>query len=243
MILVGKTDVGKVRTSNQDYFSFQQLPDDRCFVVVCDGMGGYKGGNIASEIAVNTAIETLTELLSGPYTDIELVITEAIKRANRAVFIASLKNEELSNMGTTMVVAYMDKTNYAIANVGDSRAYLLRKGEFTQLSHDQSLVQSMVDSGTISAEEARTHPYKNVVTQVIGRDTSPQINFAFGNSMADDLILVCTDGLTNMLKDEEISEKVKSFERIDEDVCASLIESANEHGGTDNITVAILQNN
>lgn len=242
MIQVGKTDIGRVRSSNQDYFSFQLLPDDRCFTVVCDGMGGYKGGNIASEIAVNTAIEKLTELLSGPYTDIEMVITEAVRKANRAVFAASLKNEELSNMGTTMVIAYMDKTNYAIANVGDSRAYLFRKGELTQISHDQSLVQSMVDKGTISAEEARIHPYKNVVTQVIGRENYPQINFAYGETMDKDVILVCTDGLTNMVDDKELEEKFRSFEKIDDDACISLIDMANEHGGADNVTVALLQN-
>lgn len=244
MILLGKTDTGRVRSSNQDNFTLQELSDGRSFAVVCDGMGGYNGGNIASEIATSAIREKLTELLSSSEkaADARSVLAEAIRYANRKVFEVASGDPELTNMGTTAVIVLYEGENRAsVSHVGDSRAYRYRKGEFSQLTKDHSLVQMMVDNGSITAEEAREHPYKNVITQVVGKEEDPELSYLSLETEPGDLFLLCSDGLSNMVSDPEIAEILGNQPSADENVCIRLVEAANEAGGTDNITAVILQ--
>ena len=238
MILLGKTDTGIVRPSNQDNFALREFPDGGSFAIVCDGMGGYAGGNVASEIAVNVATETVEASL--PVTHPEGVLKNAIDKANNMIFAATMKDEALANMGTTAVAVWVSNGMATVAHVGDSRAYLFREGCLRQLTHDHSMVQMMIDNGSITPEEARTHPYKNVITRVVGKDTLPEISFVTEVLKAGDAILICTDGLTNMLQDSEIEGILSAPAEITSAVCDTLIDAANKNGGTDNITAVIM---
>ena len=238
MILLGKTDTGMVRPSNQDNFALRQFPDGGSFAIVCDGMGGYAGGNVASEIAVSAAVDTLEASL--PVTDPEGALKNAIDKANNMIYAAALKDEAYSNMGTTAVAVWVDKGIATVAHVGDSRAYLFREGSLRQITHDHSMVQMMIDNGSITPEEARTHPYKNVITRVVGKDTPPEISFVTEELKAGDAILLCTDGLTNMVEDANIENRLSAPAELTQEVCEALICAANENGGTDNITAVLM---
>jgi protein phosphatase len=240
MILLGKTDTGRVRPSNQDNFATRELLDGRYFAIVCDGMGGYAGGNVASEIAVNTALETVDA--AQPVTDAEAMLTNAITMANNMVYAAAIKDEELANMGTTAVAVWVSDGVATIGHVGDSRAYLYREGKLSQLTHDHSLVQTMIDSGSITVEDAKTHPYKNVITRVVGKDTPPEVSFVTCQLAEGDVILICTDGLTNMLEDAEIENILSMQTELTQGTCEKLVSAANEKGGTDNITAVLMVN-
>ncbi len=240
MILFGKTDIGRVRPSNQDNFALRTFEGGKYFAIVCDGMGGYAGGNVASEIAVNTAVETIEEML--PISDIEAALKNALDKSNNMIYAQALKSEELANMGTTAVAVWVENGTATIAHVGDSRAYVYSEGKLTQLTHDHSLVQTLIDNGTITPEEAKTHPYKNVITQALGKDTLPVPSYVECQLKENDVILICTDGLTNMLDDEQIENILSSRTEITQEACEALVDAANENGGTDNITAVLMVN-
>ncbi len=240
MILFGKTDIGRVRPSNQDNFALRTFEGGKYFAIVCDGMGGYAGGNVASEIAVKTSVETVEEML--PVSDIEGALKNALDKSNNMIYAQALKSEELANMGTTAVAVWVENGTATVAHVGDSRAYIYSEGKLTQLTHDHSLVQTLIDNGTITPEEAKTHPYKNVITQALGKDTLPEPSYVQCQLNENDVILICTDGLTNMLDDEQIENILSSRTEIAQETCDALVESANEKGGTDNITAVLMVN-
>ena len=230
------TDVGMVRSINQDYvFATDEplgpLPN---LLVVADGMGGHKAGDFASKYTVEVLEEELKHSIKeGP----EEILKDAIGTANRKLIEAAGKDIKLEGMGTTLVVAtVIDRTLY-FANVGDSRLYLINK-DIHQLSRDHSLVEEMLRLGGINEEEAKHHPDKNIITRAIGVKDDVEADFYEYSLKKGDIILMCTDGLTNMLEDEEIFSVIKGSRDIVE-AGQNLVERANANGGKDNIGVVL----
>ncbi|MBE6903934.1 MAG: Stp1/IreP family PP2C-type Ser/Thr phosphatase [Ruminococcaceae bacterium] len=231
-MLQGNSDKGLVRAENQDALLIEKISDSSAFIIVCDGMGGARGGAVASGLASELILKHLKEQEN---KDIEQMLKEAICQANKVVFEKSLEEEELSGMGTTVVAIVLQKDEAFIAHVGDSRAYLVGKNEITQLTVDHSYVQEMVDTGKISKEEARNHPKKNIITRALGVADKVEAEISKVKLQEGQVLLACTDGLINHVLDEEILNIVQNSE----DKVNELIALANSRGGSDNITVAI----
>jgi len=231
-----KTDIGMVRDANQDYVFASGAPIGELpnLLIVADGMGGHNAGEYASRLAVEVVKQSVEESKNDTP---ETIIRNAIIEANRKVLETARQDERLKGMGTTLVVAtVIDRTLY-FANVGDSRLYLVNDG-IKQLSKDHSLVQEMVRLGGINREEAKYHPDKNIITRAIGAKEDVEIDFFEYRLKKSDMILMCTDGLSNMVEDEEILRIVKSSRDVVEAV-EQLIENANNNGGSDNIGVIV----
>lgn len=230
------TDVGVVREVNQDYVFSSEKPIGHLpnLLIVADGMGGHKAGEFASKYAVEVVRQEVeNKLQDNP----EVIIKDAITSANLRLIEMAKQDERMAGMGTTLVVAtVIDKTLY-FANVGDSRLYLINDG-IRQLSKDHSLVQEMVRLGGINQEEAKSHPDKNIITRAVGAKEKIEIDFFEYRLKTDDTILMCTDGLTNMVEDEQIFKIVKSSRDVVESV-ERLIEEAKANGGNDNIGVLV----
>ena len=233
-----KTDIGMVREVNQDYVFTTETPIGNLpnLLVVADGMGGHRAGEYASRLAVEILKQELSEGMQG---DPEAMMKSAITYANEGVLEAARQDANLSGMGTTLVVATVIEKTLFFANVGDSRLYLLND-DIKQLSKDHSLVQEMVRLGGINQEEAKYHPDKNIITRAIGAKEEVEIDFYEYRLKKGDVILMCTDGLSNMVEDEEILHIVKSSRDVVEAV-EQLIERAKENGGNDNIGVIVAQ--
>jgi len=231
------SDIGKAREINEDYFGTFSGSYGR-LLIVCDGMGGHQGGEIASRLAVET-IRNYFENLGTDFNPGE-GIKNSIQKANEVIIEAANTEPELSEMGSTVVLVLI-KDGYAYAaNLGDSRIYKISNGEIQQISTDHSLVQQMVDSNVISPEEARTHPKKNIITKALGIDeiVEPELLEPF-QLMVNDCLILCTDGLTNHVNDNEIREICISNDS--QDAAEKLVDLANERGGTDNITVQVMK--
>lgn len=244
----GKTDIGKRRENNQDCLGAKTLECGITVLAVCDGMGGVKGGEIASSLALDTFLGACERDLK-PYMEdgqIRGVLTAAVHEANTAVFRKGNACEELSGMGTTLVAALiLHGLDYMfIVNVGDSRAYSVCGDSITQLSFDHSYVQFLVDKGDITPAEAATHPDRHVITRAVGVADAvrPDIDRIDIERKGDApyYLLLCSDGLTGMISNDEILKHVNSATSPD-DRMDSLIGAANEAGGDDNITVLIAE--
>ena len=238
MKITAKTDIGLVRAQNQDAYAVGELSRYMAWAVVCDGMGGPSGGEIASALAVNAVRDGMNRLLHSESTEEELhlVIKEVITQANSRIYEMGENNQELTGMGTTLVLCVVRKNEVTVAHAGDSRAYIIRAGEITKLTSDHSLVQTLVERGEISATEAGNHPQKNIITRALG--VSPEVEFDLNvhDIKRGDIILLCTDGLTNLCDDAEIAEIAMR------EGAQALIELAKERGGTDNITAVTIHN-
>ncbi len=233
-----KTDVGMVREVNQDYVYVSDSPMGRLpnLFIVADGMGGHKAGDFASHFTVEVVKEELAKSMED---EPEAMIKQAITIANQKLIETARQNSKLEGTGTTLVVAtVIDQTLY-FANVGDSRLYLLND-DIRQISKDHSLVQEMVRLGGITPEDAKHHPDKNIITRAIGAQEHLEIDFFEYRLKKGDTILMCTDGLSNMVEDDEILRIVKSSRDVVEAV-EQLIESAKQNGGNDNIGVVIAE--
>jgi len=239
MKLAGKTDVGSVRPENQDDYRAGELNSDAAWGLVCDGMGGARGGREASvsacDVIEHIFHEQYAQCLPG---DEERFLTRALINANRFVFQKASREEELAGMGTTAVCALVRGGSAFICHAGDSRAYLVRGGRLTQLTHDHSYVQELVDCGTITAEEAEHHPQKNIITRALGVDYRLDPEFTSLPVQKGDMILLCTDGLTNVLPKEKIEEIFTKGGFYD--IPDRLVDAANAGGGPDNITALLL---
>lgn len=231
------TDVGVVRKVNQDYVYTTDRPLGNLpnLFVVADGMGGHQAGDFASKYTVEILER---ELKKGEWEDTERSLVTAIKKANRELILKASQDEHLKGMGTTIVVATIINQMIYFANVGDSRLYLINKG-ITQLTKDHSLVEEMVRLGGIKPEEAKYHPDKNIITRAIGAKENVEVDFYEHRLKKDDIILMCTDGLSNLVEDEEIFHIVQGGRDIVESAQA-LVEAAKENGGTDNIGVVLV---
>ena len=241
MNVYSKTDIGLMRSSNQDYCKTGELSDGSVWAVVCDGMGGANGGSTASRIAAETIAEQLKELYhTEKYRDdMEKLIKTAVAIANQRVYDMSLKVYSLSGMGTTVVVAVVKDEAVHIVHAGDSRAYLYENGSLTQITKDHSMVQELVDIGQITPEEARNHPNKNIITRALGTRENLKTDYNGVKFDKDSVLLICTDGLSNYLTDEDIAEFINKS-RGDE-LVSRLVEQAKIMGGSDNITVAVIE--
>lgn len=239
MKLAGKTDVGRVRQENQDDYRAGELPGGAVWALVCDGMGGAKGGREASQGACNVIENFFQEQYAqcGAGQE-EPFLKKALLYANRFVFQKAAHEEALAGMGTTAVCALVRSGNVYLCHAGDSRAYLIRDGKLTQLTHDHSYVQELVDCGTITEEEAEHHPQKNIITKALGVDYRLEPEFTAAKLKREDRLLLCTDGLTNMVPVEEMEELLAQGTFYD--LPDRLIKAANAHGGSDNITALLL---
>lgn len=233
-----RTDIGKARTVNQDYVytsetSLGGLPN---ILLVADGMGGHNAGDFASRFVVEDIIREIAETTER-YP--ETILRKAIAEANRKLIVEASRDERLAGMGTTLVAATVIEHTLYFANIGDSRLYLIND-EIRQLSRDHSLVQEMVRLGGINAEEAKHHPDKNIITRAIGASEEVEIDFFEYHLQPGDKILMCTDGLSNMVEDERLFQIVKSSRDVVEAV-ERLINEANTNGGNDNIGVVVAE--
>lgn len=236
MQIFSKTDRGRVRTDNQDAYFAGKITDDAVFAVVCDGMGGANAGNVASELAVRHISEyVIRSYRDGmDMTDTEKTLKNAIVSANISLYDKAVNNAELAGMGTTAVAAFVKDGTAVIAHVGDSRIYLVN-GEIKQLTRDHSVVQSLIESGKITPEDAKVHPRKNVITRALGAEENVAVDSDCINLSDGDTLLLCSDGLTNFLDDKDI---LTVFQNNDISAVAErLVEEANKNGGGDNITV------
>jgi PPM family protein phosphatase len=220
------TDIGRVRERNED-----SLLVDPPLYVVADGMGGHRGGQVASQVALET-LEVLAKEGRGSLAD-------HVRQANRAIWDRSVEDERLSGMGTTLTAARIEGTDALIAHVGDSRAYLLRDGALRQLTTDHTLVDRMVKSGEITEEEADVHPHKNVLTRALGTDELVDVDEDSIALVDGDRVLICSDGLTGMVTEDQIQAILDNSDDPQQ-AADRLVKAANRAGGVDNITVVVL---
>jgi protein phosphatase len=238
----GMTDVGLVRKENQDAYAVrQELGSGHTVCVVCDGMGGPAGGKLASRIAVDTFITEMEKRLFGGMTAEELQDASAcaVSLANRAIQEAAEHLEEYQNMGTTLVSAVIFEVGAVITNVGDSRAYHIRQEGITQITRDHSLVEHMLERGDITAEEARRHPNRNLITRALGPDVDAECDGFLCPMNPGEFLLLCTDGLVNTVTDQEIWTEVL---RPDAESCMDrLLEISKRNGASDNVTAVLME--
>lgn len=235
-----KSDIGKVRDMNQDSFYISKPEDKVQLFIVADGMGGYKGGEVASKLAVETSKNYILNNFDNIEHDRESIlnlIKSAIEYANLVVYEKSKEIPELENMGTTLDICLVIPNKVYIGHVGDSRVYRKRKDFFRKLTTDHSYVQKLVSDGTITKEEAYNHPKKNMLIKALGCSSFVEPDTMVKGFLKDDVLLMCSDGLTNMLRDEEIA-KIISENPVE--ACNRLVEAANNNGGFDNITTVII---
>ena len=232
------TDVGMVREVNQDYVFCYENPIGQVsnLFLVADGMGGHKAGDYASRYCVEKVVESIK---NGTIRSPISIMERAIQEANAAVYSKAESEETLNGMGTTIVAATILGSELYIANVGDSRAYLIREG-IHQITEDHSLVEAMIQSGDIDRKDARLHPNKNVITRAIGTAVTVQADFFEISVEEGDILLLCTDGLTNMIEDDEICQIIKS-ETDMKKIGTELVRVANANGGRDNIGIVLVQ--
>ena len=240
MKIVAKTDKGLVRENNQDAYAVGELPGEVAWAVVCDGMGGAAGGNIASALAVKVISDKITSSYNEKMRDssIKNLLDSAITAANIEVYDMAYSRPDLKGMGTT-VVAVVVRDNVAhIAHAGDSRAYIVNKDGVEQITVDHSLVQNLVDRGEITKEEAEHHPNKNVITRALGVDKRIDVDFSEIDMQENETLVLCTDGLSNCVNNSEMAEDIKDGQYYA--FADRLVKRANKNGGNDNITVVAI---
>lgn len=238
---VGKSDSGKVRSTNQDAYHIAIISDDVAWSVVCDGMGGASGGNVASLVAVGALSENINKNFNIEMQDesIKNMLIGALTNANVLVNQKSHQNSELNGMGTTAVLSFIKNNSAHIVHAGDSRAYFISGDSITQITRDHTMVQYLVDTGEITSEEAKTHPKKHLITRALGVQETLDAEYNYVEINSNDKIIMCSDGLTNLVEPDEIL-KIVTENHIDKAIDL-LVELANERGGTDNITVVIME--
>lgn len=237
----GITDKGRVRPTNQDIYRLEVCPEkESAFVLVCDGMGGANAGNVASRFAADSFLADAAGALDSAPDEImrHKTMLHALEKANDTVFGLAGRQPEFRGMGTTLVGAFVQGREASILNVGDSRAYLFDGETLRQVSEDHSYVEEMRRLGRISAEDARTHPQKNLITRAVGVDATVDGDLFEVELRDTDILLLCSDGLTGMVEDEKIAEVLAKAGTL-EDKGRELLTLALEGGGRDNITVAL----
>lgn len=240
MKIYSKTDVGKRRTANQDAYYVGQFDNGTVVAVVCDGMGGAKGGNIASEKAVAVISDYIVKSYSPKMssTAVENLLRAAVETANTEVYELAKTNSDYEGMGTTVVAVLVIDNLAHIVHVGDSRAYLIGANEIEQLTTDHSIVQAMVSSGEISEDEAKQHPKKNIITRAVGTERQIQSDYNIVLKPENATLLICTDGLSNMVDEQNIFSAVRNTP--EENCIDTLVDMANSAGGSDNITAVLV---
>lgn len=246
MQIFAKTDIGRQRKINEDYFYIPEQNQKIKLFILADGMGGYSAGEVASKMATKAVKEYIFEhfekcKVSKDKT--EEMIKLAIDYANSKVFEKSMTNSEMTGMGTTIDVCLIYNSKLYIGHIGDSRVYRIRKDFMRKITRDDSYVQTLIDDGTITKEEAFNHPKKNMITKAVGCEKKVESNVYSKTFIKGDILLMSSDGLTNMIKENEIFEIIKKYnENEEDDIAEILVKKANENGGLDNITVIIIKN-
>ena len=243
---VGHSDTGLVRAQNEDAIEICQ---EFGFAILADGMGGYNAGEVASKMCVELVSEQLKQkhqsvwlpVFSRPTIIAARWLTDAITLANARVLAAAHEHDAYLGMGTTVVVALPHQDKLLIAHVGDSRAYRFRCGELAQLTRDHSVLQSQIDAGLISEKDARFSPIKNLITRAVGAQEQVEIEIHAHQMEQDDVYLLCSDGLTDMLNDVEIHHIMHQYSGQLDFCCQTLIDNANNFGGRDNISVVLFR--
>lgn len=239
-IAVGaSTDVGMIRQGNEDSF-FAEADDTRGVFVVADGMGGHAAGEVASEMAVQIVARHLLTLTSASDPGAADVVSGALQDANRAIYDRMLAETDKQGMGTTASVMILSDGGYLIGQIGDSRIYLLRDGALTQITKDHSYVQEQVDAGLLTPEQARYHPYSNVITRCVGASEEVETDIYSGQAKIGDVFLLASDGLTGMVDDRRLQQLLLARSGPGR-IVDSLIAEANGRGGLDNITAIVVQ--
>ena len=237
----GLTDPGCVRVQNQDAYGVHTFEEDSLLCTVCDGMGGAKSGNVASSLALQIFMQEVTRLRKPGMSQEQAgqMFREAVRLANFTVYDQSRQFEDFEGMGTTLVAAYVDHQMAVIANVGDSRCYLLNREGVRCLTTDHSLVQLMVQRGELSREQAKNYPGKNLITRAIGTEPGVECDLFYQPVQKGDYLLLCTDGLSNLLDDQEILFEV--VHGVNKQLCCQrLLGICQERGEPDNVTSVLI---
>ncbi len=238
------SDRGKLRENNEDSCFAKEIKG-HTLLILADGMGGHQGGEIASKKAIEVVTSLLEESLSEKMIpgQIMLLLSEALECANREIIALTKENPSLFGMGTTCDICLISKSTAYIAHIGDSRVYKISKknGSISKLTKDHSLVEYMIETGTITREESQHHPQKNIILQALGTNAEINADVSHVKLSSDDVILMCSDGLTNMIEEKDIADIISS-ESTPQTSAVKLVQLANEAGGTDNITVVIAMN-
>lgn len=248
LVCAGLTDVGSTREHNEDDFYLSD--GDEALCVVADGMGGHRSGEVASAMAIKAIVEYYRESMGQtngeevveddgtPRPMDEFRLIRAIQEANKAVFRAASDSELYRGMGTTIVSGFFTDRGVYLAHIGDSRAYRFRDGKLEQRTEDHSLANEYVRMGILQAEDVEHFPYKNVITRACGLTDDVEVDVTFGEVEPGDLYILCSDGLTDMVPDRQLSEILKNTDNLG-DLARALVKKANENGGADNITVIL----
>ena len=233
-----KTDIGKKRSMNQDflYCSTEPVGSFQNLFIVADGMGGHRAGDHASKLCVE---EVVRSIRASSYETPVTIYTEAVNAANSAVYKEASEYMEYAGMGTTFVSCMIDKNTMYAANIGDSRLYLLRD-HIRQITEDHSLVEELVKNGRLTESQARIHPQKNIITRALGTDERVNADFFEKQLNSGDIILLCSDGLSNMVDNEEMEYVLRHSKNLDI-ATTSLVEKANKNGGEDNISLIVIE--
>jgi PPM family protein phosphatase len=237
--VAARTDVGRIRAGNEDSL-YADASESRGLFIVADGMGGHAAGEVASEMAVAIIADELMALDSVNAPDALDRVARSLRRANEAIYRRTVLESDKQGMGTTASVLVLSDAGYVIGQVGDSRIYLLRDGVLRQLTKDHSYVQEQVDAGFLTPEQARYHPYSNVITRCVGANDSVEPDVFAGPVQAGDVFLVASDGLTGMVDDRRLQQLLASNAQPRR-VVDALIAEANGRGGLDNITAVLVQ--
>ena len=240
--IYGLTDEGLVRDHNEDYISWSP---ETGLVILADGMGGHNAGEVASELAVSSINEALEEVLSPEIKDscdmdFKEVVHEAVIYANEEINSHAKEHPECNGMGTTIVMTLFYKDSVILASVGDSRIYRFRKGELKQVTTDHSLVQEMIDNGYMSEEEAVNSTNRNLITRALGIAEEVKVDVTQDSFEKDDIYLLCSDGLSDMINDEQIFSVLVKTRQDLKRASEELIKQAKDHGGHDNVSVILV---
>ena len=239
-----RTDIGRTRSMNQDSFLVSESKENGFkLYILADGMGGYKGGEIASKVAVTAVSKFIDEKFADVPKDKQSILDfleDAIAFANSAIYEESEQDEELQDMGTTLEVLLIYKNKIYIGHIGDIRIYRIRKNKMKKITTDNSYVEKLIQDGDITREEAYNHPKKNLLIKALGTDEEVEPDMIYTVLNKNDILIICSDGLTNMIREERILNIVK--DNTEEDVTNVLVDEANNAGGLDNITVIVIDN-
>ena len=238
----GLTDPGCVRAQNQDSYQIEELDRNTKLCVVCDGMGGAKSGNIASTLAIDVFVQEVKRSWNASMTrtNLDQMLRGAVKLANFTVYDQAMQFEDFTGMGTTLAAVLVSGKQVSVVNVGDSRVYAITPSGISQISKDHSLVQMMVERGELTPELARTYPGKNFITRAIGTDTVVECDLFHTTLEKGDCLLLCSDGLSNMMDDQEILfEVVHGVNK--QQCCQRLLDIAKNRGAPDNVTSILIQ--
>ncbi|SEN15984.1 Stp1/IreP family PP2C-type Ser/Thr phosphatase [Lihuaxuella thermophila] len=242
MEMAQRTDIGRVRDLNEDSIGLLQTKSGAVIAIVADGMGGHQAGDVASRTAVDTIEKVLSaESLDASTEEKSDLLLHAVGKANETVYSLASQNSQFQGMGTTVVAAIADENEVVLAHVGDSRAYMLHKGGLYQLTEDHSYVNILRKHGQITAEEARNHPQRNMIVRAVGTNEEVEVDLINTPWGSEDVLLLCSDGLTTMVAEREIGLVLSSTTMTLEEKADRLLRMALDAGGTDNISLILLK--